>query len=87
MIEVFSTNITYQLQAAIIRGRILENFPGYRVNFDLEDCDRIMRIETSGAIDAAEVIRIVNSVGFSAAILPDDVPVIEDELAPEWLAN
>ena len=87
MIEVFRTNITYPLQAAIISDRISQYFPEYRVTFDLQDCDRIMRIETKGIVDVTEVARIVNSIGFSASILPDDVPYVGMELVPDWLAK
>ena len=74
MIEVFRTNVTYSLQAMFIRERIMQFFPEYKVNFDLGDCDRVLRIEAADTVDVAEVIRIVSSIGFDACILADEVP-------------
>ena len=45
MVEVFKTNV-YEPCQSIMLVRILYNyFPDHRINFDLEDCDRILRVE------------------------------------------
>lgn len=45
MIEVFKTNIQYTEQAELIIKKLLEYFPNQKINFDLEDCDKILRLE------------------------------------------
>jgi len=44
MIEVFKTNITSIKTARRLTKEIQEHFVGYKVNFDLTDCDRILRV-------------------------------------------
>ncbi|WP_169514451.1 hypothetical protein [Gelidibacter mesophilus] len=45
MIEVFKTNITDKTRAKSVRKEFLVRLPKSYINFDLEDCDRILRIE------------------------------------------
>jgi len=47
MIEVFRTNIVNSNEAAEIAGKLAEKLPGSRISFDLEDCDRVLRIEAA----------------------------------------
>ncbi len=46
-IEVFRTNIGTVKEAAVMAGKLAEKLPGSRINFDLEDCDRILRVEAA----------------------------------------
>ena len=46
MVEVFCTNIQESTVASKILNEIEEKFPGLKANFDLEDCDKILRIES-----------------------------------------
>ena len=45
MVEVFKTNVEEIVQAKKIIELLLEHFPGNRINFDLHDCDKILRVE------------------------------------------
>ncbi|EMR04766.1 hypothetical protein [Cesiribacter andamanensis] len=45
MIEVFKTDVRQRKKAQKIIGLLLRYFPQNRINFDLEDCDRILRVE------------------------------------------
>jgi len=45
MVEVFKTNVKYQDHAKMLIDQIQKIFIDYKVNFDLEDCDKILRIE------------------------------------------
>ena len=70
MIEVFATNITSEGKAKRILTQIEEIFPAYIANFDLEDCDKILRIETLEAIiDTKSIIRLVNEMNGQATLL------------------
>ena len=45
MVEIFKTNVQDAAVANYIVEQLLERFPMYTINFDLEDCDKILRIE------------------------------------------
>lgn len=47
-IEVYKSNIRSRQQARKLVQLIETAYPGYRANVDLHDCDRILRICTSG---------------------------------------
>ncbi len=45
MVEIFKTNIADEVQAAFVLQLLKEQWPRYMANVDLEDCDRILRVE------------------------------------------
>jgi hypothetical protein len=45
MIEVFKTNVEDEGRSRMLIGLMLEQFPVCRINFDLEDCDKVLRVE------------------------------------------
>lgn len=44
MIEVFQTNVHSEQQADRLVGVLLQSYPLATITFDLEDCDRILRV-------------------------------------------
>jgi hypothetical protein len=68
MIEVFKTNIDEDSDTNAITQRLLEQFPLSKINFDLEDCDKILRIESS-FIDVKKVILLLNESKFQCVLL------------------
>lgn len=75
MVEVFKTNVERKEDANRLVNRIHANFKGYKANFDLEDCDRILRVEcTREEIDAPGIVKLLTASGFFAEVLPDVVP-------------
>jgi hypothetical protein len=69
-IEVFKTNVEDLALASRAVQIIAENFAGYRANFDLGDCDRILRVVSSdGEIHSMAVIEALNRMGCFAEIL------------------
>jgi hypothetical protein len=69
-IEVFKTNVGNKRAAKVILEEIGMHQPEYKCNFDLEDCDKILRIENaSGKVDATLVMEIVEGKNYSCAIL------------------
>lgn len=68
MIEVFKTNVQEVTQSAMIVEKLLEHFPNSSINFDLEDCDKILRIHAS-AICNNSIIALLNSYGFHCEVL------------------
>ncbi len=72
MVEVFSTNIKTEKQADLLLEYFRRKFPDYKINFDLEDCDHILRIECHyNQIDAESIMEMVKDFGLVAEILPD----------------
>jgi hypothetical protein len=45
MIEVFKTNVREHGLATELAALLQQHFPGSKINFDLEDCDKVLRIE------------------------------------------
>jgi hypothetical protein len=64
MIEVFKTNITNQETADVITAGLQRLFPHSIVDFDLEDCDKILRIKGEG-ISLSGVIAHLECLGFT----------------------
>lgn len=61
-IEVFRTNITHYKQAVNLKRELLASCPYYKVNFDLEDCDKILRIESETLIDPSHISKIGDAI-------------------------
>jgi hypothetical protein len=76
MVEVFKTNVENADQASALIARIHEAFAGLVVNFDLQDCDRILRVKSAGSIESSALIRLLNQYGFEGEVLPDDKPTL-----------
>lgn len=73
MVEVFKTDVTDQYHANMIIDQIQKNFTGYTVNFDLEDCDKILRVQSANRmIESGRLISLFKHLGFHAELLPDD---------------
>ncbi|HVD98862.1 MAG TPA: hypothetical protein VNB90_11715 [Cytophagaceae bacterium] len=70
MIEIFKTNVQEATEANKLAQLLLEHFPDSKINFDLEDCDRILRIE-SEKIDYQRIIFFLNSQHFFCEVLTD----------------
>lgn len=72
MVEVFKTNVNDKDLAFAMIELIHKTFEGYRANFDLDDCDRILRIEScENQIEPSMVINLLGDYGFQAEILDD----------------
>jgi hypothetical protein len=73
MVEVFKTNVKDQRQAFSMVLQLIEKFSSYHANFDLEDCDRILRIECkTETINSSAVISVLKQSGFYAEVLEDE---------------
>ena len=68
MIEVFKTNVEETLQAKKIVDILLEHFPGNKINFDLSDCDKILRVEGK-SFCTEKIMTLVAENGFSCNVL------------------
>ena len=68
MIEVFKTNIQKVSQAKKLIGLLMQHFPGSKINVDLHDCDKVLRIEGHNFLPA-KVMMLVKENGFMCSVL------------------
>lgn len=79
MVEVFKTNVNDPYHANMLIEQIKKMFTGYTVNFDLEDCDKILRVKSAGrVIESLRLINLFKDSGFHAEILTDDPLTFRD---------
>ena len=77
MIEVFKTNVEDRHHAIMLIDQIRNTYIDYNANFDLEDCDKILRVKcASGCVEACLVIDLLKQLGFHAEILEDEKPSV-----------
>ena len=68
MIEVFKTNVHEVNIAEKLIDLLMGHFPGSKINFDIDDCDKVLRVEGEDLVPA-NVISIVKEHGFNCAVL------------------
>ncbi|MCF3109413.1 hypothetical protein LL912_11555 [Niabella sp. CC-SYL272] len=68
-IEIFRTNVFDKATARMLVRNLKRVFPRSKINFDLEDCDRILRIESRQPIDIRRVHFSLKLEGYRADIL------------------
>ena len=72
VVEVYKTNVQNETQGNRIIRFLHRNYPWYNVNFDLDDIDRVLRIESyQRKIDNESIISLVRQLGCKAEPLPD----------------
>ena len=71
MIEVFKTTINNLAQAMKVSKALEDAFGECRISFDLEDSDKILRLESKTTINNRLVINVLNQLGFKCFVLPD----------------
>lgn len=72
MIEVYSTNITKKKHAKPVLKVLCEKFPAYMISLDLNDCDKILRVENpQGTVENETIKKLVNNLGFNITALED----------------
>ena len=68
MVEIFKTNINDQGIADSILENLMREMPTAEINFDLDDCDRILRIK-DGHICVETIIQLLQKLGFACQLL------------------
>lgn len=70
--EVFRTNVATAPAAELLLRHLQSRFPGWRLSFDLEDCDRVLRVETAGEpVQYGFITRLLQGNGYHCEPLPD----------------
>ena len=68
-IEVFKTNVQWPNEANRIVTSLTKELSNAKINFDLEDCDKILRIEGTNKYKNKYIMTYLNRLGYSCEIL------------------
>jgi hypothetical protein len=68
MIEIFKTNVTNARQAETLLTILNRRFPSTEANFDLEDCDNILRVKGE-KFCTLSITEILTNNGFECFVL------------------
>jgi len=72
MVEIFKTNVTNKKLAGRVLKILHTRMPAYTFNFDLEDCDRILRAQCAArAIETAIIINVVKEESVEICLFED----------------
>jgi hypothetical protein len=70
VVEVFKTNINHEWQVQFIIPALQKLLPEARITFDLDDCDKILRIEGEVTLmDIHQIIQVISVSGYHAEVL------------------
>jgi len=68
MIEVFKTNVQEFSEARMLVALLSRHFPNSKINFDLDDCDKVLRVEGNN-LRIEKVMTLVTQRGFLCTVL------------------
>lgn len=68
MVEVFQTNVEQIKHSKMLAKQLLCSFPESKISFDLNDCDRILRVEGEN-IEPQSIIELLHGNGYYCKIL------------------
>jgi len=68
MVEVFKTNVQMEHECRELLKILYHTFPAFKMNFDLEDCDKILRVAGS-QIQPENIIEVLKSNGYHCEVL------------------
>lgn len=73
MIEVFRTNVdSYEMAASVVKA-ISNHFAGLESNFDLGDCDRILRVKSHDNFNPSDIAAFVSSLNVQIEVLSSEL--------------
>jgi hypothetical protein len=68
MIEVFKTNVQEFSEAQKLVILLRRHFPDSKINFDLDDCDKVLRVEGTN-LRIEKVMTLITKKGFLCKVL------------------
>ncbi len=68
MVEAFKTNVQKKAQSKMLLCILSEAFPSLKINIDLSDCDKVLRVEGDN-MEALRIMILVKEYGFKCEIL------------------
>lgn len=67
-VEVFKTNVNNKWDAKSLLEILAQRFPMCRCTFDLDDCDRILRV-VGNCYSITNLVKVIMEVGFTCELL------------------
>ena len=67
-VEVFKTNIVQEEDGIRMIELFHKMYPMYKINFDLDDCDKILRVEGEN-VEHKKIIELINTNGYECKVL------------------
>jgi len=68
MVEIFKTNVKKRKQSEKLVSLLSMKYPDLKINFDLEDCDKILRIE-GVSFCPTRITKKMNKLGHKCLVL------------------
>lgn len=68
VVEVFRTNVQEDVESSLLVQHLLIHFPESKINFDLDDCDKILRVESAN-VCIEKIISLLKDKGFCCEVL------------------
>ncbi|WP_333600918.1 hypothetical protein [Flavobacterium sp.] len=69
MIAIFKTNVQFQMDALQIVDSLEKKLVNAKINFDLEDCDKILRIAGTNSSKNQYIQHYMQQLGYYCEIL------------------
>ncbi len=70
MVEIFKTNVNDRDHAQLLISEIHGAFNNYKATFDLEDCDKILRVKSNAeVIQPTSLILFLKNFGCAAEVI------------------
>ncbi len=73
-VEVFRTNIRTPREAGVVVTMVEAYFAGLRITLDLDDCDRILRVQdrhSTAPLPVSGIRRLVAALGYQIEVLAE----------------
>lgn len=64
MIKVYKTDVANSDMAYLIVQQLLKKYPGFAINFDLMDCDNVLRVEGQ-SFRMDDIVSFLNKIGYN----------------------
>jgi len=68
IVEVFKTNVQQKKEAQMLVQLLTQHFPAHKINFDLSDCDKILRVEGEQVVPQ-RIITLLHSNNYQCIVL------------------
>ncbi|MBK6375255.1 MAG: hypothetical protein IPO45_00600 [Saprospiraceae bacterium] len=68
MVEIFKTNVKKKKRSEKVVSLLSMKYPDLKINFDLEDCDKILRIEGE-SFCPTRITKKMNKLGHKCLVL------------------
>ncbi|MDB4920688.1 methyltransferase type 11 [Mucilaginibacter sp.] len=71
-VEIFKTDVHNEGEASLVIFLLDEYYPDFKVNFDMDDDDKILRVEsTEKQISGSEIESLLEGIGVCCKIFKD----------------